>query len=241
MACPTTTLPCRISATSLCTVRTSSPAVGQTRMINYDISVSHIVVCYSLQLLSWLTVFDVLWSDATDGCPVVCHLLCGFHVFVIDAFPKLIHEGHASQDAVLSIRTDSHHLAINGHGSGEANGWRKANRVIKRGQSSLLLYVNLPEEFKLERSPSVFVTYIVKTIFIHVCPLTGLVVSSLKDKLFLLSRTKHKNYLSILGHLSLLPNVLDFYNVFYNHSGSCRFRFVFPGHVTRKGNTNKWK
>ncbi|KAA8581643.1 hypothetical protein FQN60_003224 [Etheostoma spectabile] len=32
------------------------------------------------------------------------------------AFPKVVHEGHASQDAVLSIRTDSHHLAINGHG-----------------------------------------------------------------------------------------------------------------------------
>lgn len=100
-------------------------------MINYCISVSNIIVGCSLRLLPWLTIFDILWSDAADGCPVVCHLLCGLHVFVIDAFPKLVHDGHASQDAVLSVGADTHHLAINGHGSGEANGWQMANRVIR--------------------------------------------------------------------------------------------------------------
>lgn len=193
MACPTTILPCRISATSLCTVFTSSPAVGQTWMINYCISVSHVVVCCSLQLLSWLTIFDVLWSDATDGCPVVCHLLCGFHIFVIDAFPKLVHEGHASQDAVLSIRTDSHHLAINGHGSGEANGWQIASRVIREDSRH---YINLPEELKLGRSTSLFLLHILLRPFLFLSvPLTGLVVSSLKGKLFLSSHTKHQNYI----------------------------------------------
>lgn len=117
------------------------------------VSVFHTVVYCSLQLLSRLTVFDVLWSDATDGCPVVCHLLCGFHVFVIDAFPKVVHEGHASQDAVLSVRTDSHHLAIDGHGSGEANGRRMAYSVLR--EDSLHYYINLPEKDLL----SLFVTY----------------------------------------------------------------------------------
>lgn len=105
-------------------------------------SVSHSVVCCSLQPFSQLTISDVLLSDATDSCPVVCHLLCGFHILVIDAFPKLIHEGNASQDAVLSVRANSHHLAINGHGSGEADGI--GNKMIR--EDSPHYYFNLPEE-----------------------------------------------------------------------------------------------
>lgn len=39
----------------------------------------------------WLTVSDVLWTYATDMCPVIRHLLRGFHIFVIDTFPKLVY------------------------------------------------------------------------------------------------------------------------------------------------------
>ena len=56
----------------------------------------------------------------------------------------MVHEGHTSQEAVLSVRTDSHHLAIDGHGSGEANDWWVVSRVIR--EDSCHYYVNLAEE-----------------------------------------------------------------------------------------------
>lgn len=86
---------------------------------------------------SWLTVLDVLRSDAAHGCPVVCHLLRGFHVLVVDALPKLVHEGHASQDAVLSIGTHSHHLTVNGHGSGDADDGQRDKKGSERWESSV--------------------------------------------------------------------------------------------------------
>lgn len=70
-----------------------------------------------------LTIFDIRWPNAADGCPVVCHALCRLHKLVVDAFSKLIDQGHASQDAVLSIVTHSHHLAVNSHNFGNADGW----------------------------------------------------------------------------------------------------------------------
>lgn len=69
-----------------------------------------------------LTIFDIRWSNAADGRPVVRHPLCGLHKLVVDAFSKLVDEGHASQDAVLSIVTHSHHLAVDGHDFGDADG-----------------------------------------------------------------------------------------------------------------------
>lgn len=151
MACPTTILPFKISATSLCTVFTSSPAGRRTWMRNYGIEkinfeeVNSFRISLDSHQLSWLTISDVFGSDAADGCPVVCHLFCGFHMFVVDAFPKLIHERDASQDAVLSIRTDSHHLTVDGHGSGEANVWWTA----EWREDSSDYYVSFPDEFDL--------------------------------------------------------------------------------------------
>lgn len=63
----------------------------------------------------------------------------------------MVHEGHTSQEAVLSVRSDSHHLAIDGHGSGEANDWRVASGVIR--EDSHHYYVKLAEELEpLRRS-----------------------------------------------------------------------------------------
>lgn len=124
MACPTTNLPFKMSATSFCTVRTSSPAVTQTHS---DEKLAHLMkaVCHlrgSPAAFCCLTIFDIRWSNAADGRPVVRHPLCGLHKLVVDAFSKLVDEGHASQDAVLSIVTHSHHLAVDGHDFGDADG-----------------------------------------------------------------------------------------------------------------------
>lgn len=61
------------------------------------------------------TVFDVLWPDAADSCPVVCHLLCGLDVFVVDALPKLVDKGDPGYDAVLSIWPHTHHLTVHSY------------------------------------------------------------------------------------------------------------------------------
>lgn len=85
-------------------------AVKNNKRLSSDAVLSH-----------FLTVFNVFRSDSTDSCSVVRHPLCGFDEFVIDAFSKLVDEGHASQDAVLPIRTDSHHLTIDSYNLGDAN------------------------------------------------------------------------------------------------------------------------
>lgn len=123
IACPTTTLPSRMLATSLCTICTSAPAERQT-WFKKPSETKHkeqrdFKLFFATHFIS-LTIFDVLWSDAADSCPVVCYLLCGLHIFVIDALPKLVHNWHTCQDAVLSVRTNSHHLTVNGHCLSEA-------------------------------------------------------------------------------------------------------------------------
>lgn len=61
----------------------------------------------------------VLRPDATDSCPVVCHLLRGLDILVIHTLAKLVDDGHPSQDAVLALGANPHHLTVHGHGPGQ--------------------------------------------------------------------------------------------------------------------------
>lgn len=95
---------------------------------NSDEKLAHLMtavchLCRSTAAFFRLTIFDIRWPNATDSCPVVRHTLRGLHKLVVDAFSKLVDQGHASQDAVLSIVTHSHHLAVYGHDFGNADGW----------------------------------------------------------------------------------------------------------------------
>lgn len=61
----------------------------------------------------------ILRPDATDSCPVVCHLLRGLDILVINTLAKLVDDGHPSQDAVLALGAHPHHLTVHGHSPGQ--------------------------------------------------------------------------------------------------------------------------
>ena len=71
--------------------------------------------------MKWkFTVFNVFRPDTTDRRPVVCHLLPGLNVFVVDAVTKVIDDGNPGQDAVLAAEADTHHLTIHSDNTSRA-------------------------------------------------------------------------------------------------------------------------
>lgn len=66
-----------------------------------------------------LTLFYVFRSDAANFSPVVCDLLCGFDVFIINAFAEPVDQRDSRHDAVHSVKADAHHLAVHSNSTGD--------------------------------------------------------------------------------------------------------------------------